>query len=360
MPQSQAVSTIQQSGSLDPADQQREGRQMGALIRTHAAHRGMMKKDEFYSPQKGKIAPTARALQKMANAQNISSEVVRVEWKNEDSIRKAMCTAYVRAWVGSRSRPRQEQTEALTLLMPAIAQKYAIKKLNSKYEDSKWRPDDVLVDEGSGRMWPVSKRHQMEMLSYLADQYAFLERSAITKCQSRVFDKLLRPDAEIHYGDEEDMTAAEGEEYDAGHETALPPSGSGTDTDDEPEARDGSKDSGGDAPSPSGPAGEDPPATAEDARKVMEQDSFPPSPEQIADHEERAERRADPPAPPKREPVVLSRHALTIAADIDAAGGSKAALEKLSEAIKASKDALPAQEYAQVMEHFYNNYRLAK
>ena len=362
MAQTQALST-QPSGSLDPADQRRDEQQAGALIRSVAAQRGSLRKTEFYSPQKDVQAPTARAIQKMANAQHISSEVLRLEWKNEDNFKTAMCTAYVRAWIGSRSRPKQEQVEALTMSMSAIAQKYILKKLTEKWKGSGPAPSwftekqisekDITLDEPTGRMWPTTRRLQMEMLSFMADQFAFLDRLAITKAQARAFDKLLRPDAQVHYGDEEG--------YDGDHEK---PSSNGSD---ENEGAD--TDHPAESEETAGPARADPPAAPsetphQERAQVMPQDtSFPPTEEELAAHEEtlsKASQEAQNAGRKAVEELKMGERAQTLLASIEEKKASKKLLDGMADDLKNMKSELPPEEYAQVMQTFWTAYREAQ
>ena len=365
MAPTQAVATRQSSGSLDPVDQRREGQEKVSVVRAFAAHRGTLQKDEFYEPQKGVKAPTARALQKMANAQHISSEVVRIDWKNEESFRGAMCTAYVRAWIGTRMKPKQEQTEAVTMSMSAIIQKYIGKKLSERwkkdgpvpqwFKDKQWQESDVVLDEATGRMWPVSKKHQQEMLSFLSDQFAFLDRLAVTKAQARVFDKLLRPDAEIHYGDEGV------EEYDPDHETTPTHAGSGTDTGTEPTPQDAPGRAAG--PEDPGPPAKDPAAAPEDAAPPEVDDVFPPSAEDLDAHQERIEQQAKATQKTSTETVKkveLDERAQSLVSAIEAKQESKKSLDSLADSLQSAKKELPPEQYGEVMQTFWRFYQSAK
>lgn len=366
---SQAL-TVRSSGSLDASDQRREGQQMGAQIRTFAQHRGMMKRDEFYKPGGSKEVPNARALQKMANAQHISSEVTRIDWKNESSFKTAIATAYVRAWVGPRTRPRQEQTDAMSMNMAAIVQKYIVKKLSGAYgKKADWTDADVLIDEATGRLWPVTKRNQLAMLSFLSDQYSFLDRLAVTKCQARVFDKMLRPDADVHFGDGDDGT------YTEPHETAPASPGSGTGSPPPPAP----EDLGGDPPPAAGPQEDtspDPPAAAPPGAQVIDAEaaamimaeeeegvSFPPTEAQVADHGKKIDAHATQAAKAGAATAAeaeLSERSASLVRSIESAAGSKKSLDGLAQSLTAAKKDLPAGEHGRVMQVFWKIYREAK
>lgn len=341
---------------------------MAGINRTHALARSTIQKTDYYSVGGGKMAPSAKALQKMANAQHISSEVTRVEWKNETSIRTALCTAYVRAWVGSRARPKQEQTDALTMSMTAIAQKFIIKKLNAK--SYAWNENDVEINELTGMLQPVGKRKQMELMSFMADQFAFLDRLAITKCQARVFDKMLRPNAESHYGDDDND---EEQGYAPPHETAPEPPGSGTDTDTTLPGETTGRDTAPDA----GPPHEDPPAPETrhaggemiDAAMVAEvlgeerDVAFLPSEQEVDAHTERVEKQATETTKKVEkvaEEVKLSERAQSVVKRIEELKGSKKNLDTLADSLKAMKTELPPEESGRVMQVFWHHYREAK
>lgn len=358
-PDDKAVAKVQQSGSLQRADQARDGEVMAGQIRVFAQDRGMMKKDEFYEPQKGKQVPNARALQKMANAQNISSEVTRIEWRNEDNFKTAMCTAYVRAWIGKKADPKQEQTEALTMSMPAIIQKYVAKKMVmdtwkgkgepqawfiAKQKDV-WKDSDVIIDEASGRMFPVSKRHQIDMLSFLADQYSFLERNAVTKCQARVFDKMLRPDADTHYGDGNDE-----EEYTPPQDETTEPLSTDSDDRDDTGVPVQTNDPGEDG----GPETEDTPPPPEPPET-----SFPPTEEQVQQHNAVHTERvveATKTAESLKKDVDLDAAGKKLLKGIEECGNSKSALDSFAKKITDKKDTMPSEQYGAIMQKFWDAY----
>ena len=309
-------------------------------IRDFAASRGVMRKEEFYKAG-GKTVPSARALQKMANAQRICSEVVRIEWKNEENMKTALVTAYVRAWVGPRSRPKQEQTDALTMSMSSIMQKYAIKKM----QKDEWKEDDVSLDETTGRILPKSKRHWMQMLSFLTDQYSFLDRLAVTKCQSRVFDKMLRPDAETHYGDggyDQDHTDEQSSTKVVGNPSE-------------------SEDPGKPAPSedPTKPPRQDPPLPQEEPAAGQDKDAvdFPPSESDIAEHRKRVESNVQ---EEKKKEDPMDDETKSLIVQIEGMGKSRAKLDAMSSTLKEAKNTLRPDSYAAVMQTFWNHYRLSE
>lgn len=145
--------------------------------------------------------PDATLVQLMANVQNISTEITHTEWHSRDDMRRASYTVKVRGWVGSKDNPKQVVEDELTLSMPVIWQKYAVKKLQKRTywdrdarkrvtKEPEWEESSVQIT-GDGRIEPIDFQKKMEMFGYLTDQYEKLDRIANTKCAQRVQKKLL-------------------------------------------------------------------------------------------------------------------------------------------------------------------------
>lgn len=317
----------------------------GNVNRQLAIQHSSVKKSDFYSVG-GKTLPGARAIQKFANTQNISSEVIRLEWLNESSFYTAACTAYVRAWIGPRAKPKQETTQAITLSMVSIIQRYVTKKLTAK--NYAWPESDVVIGD-DGRILPATKKRQLEMLSYLADQRTFLDRSAITKAESRAFDKLLRPDAVEEYDDDHEQPAAH-VDVDTGEVTEGPPPPRPP-VPHAPEPED----------DPVGPEAEDPEPPPREAKAPTVEPSFPPTAEEMASHNKQVENlgkekpKKEPPPPP-----TLGAEARELIEKIEKAGAYRSGLEKLGTTLTKAKADLPAGEYAQVMQVFWKAHATAK
>lgn len=320
--------------------------------KTLAMQRGSVSKDDFY--QVGdKVVPSARAMQKMANAQKISSEVLRIEWYDRESFYTAACTVYVRAWIGPRAKPKQESTQSVTLSMVGIIQRYATKKMSGGVDEWRgkgaepdwfkrkkadaWKETDVSIDAG-GRIMPTGKKNQLDMLSYLSDQFMFLDRMAITKAESRAFDKMLRPDA---IADDEDDLDGLSVDPDTGEVTEPPLP--------HPPARKVAKKAKAevvepaDAPTPEEPYNPD----------------FPPSDEELAQHEKNVAEIFSAPAPvkdespKKKELSPLSAAARKLTDEIDAAGPYRSKLESLGSTLTKAKGDLSPEEHGRVMQHFW-------
>ncbi len=166
---------------------------------------------------KEKLEPDAFALQTLATVQRINTEVVGKTWENPDNFLKAAVTVRVRGWKGDKENPTIEKTVELRMSMQTIAMRYVMDKLDVKMkwnnttkkkeqQASDWTPDDVEFED-NGMCKPKDPRKRIAMLSYLTDQYAFLDRTAESKAERRLNMKLLGFD----WRDPDEITSETGE-----------------------------------------------------------------------------------------------------------------------------------------------------
>ena len=295
-----------------------------------AIQRATVKSTDFYSVG-GKQQPSAKAMQKFANSQNLSSRVEKLEWHERDNFYSAACTAYVKAWRGAEMKPKQVSIQAVTLSMTAIIQRYVSKKLGSG-----WKPDDVEIDD-SGHIMPKSDSLKRSMLSFLADQYAFLDRMAITKAESRAFDKLLRPDS--------------ADEYNVAHEP--PPTDGGIDSEtgeiiDPPSVP-------SDPEEPAGHLSPHPVDVASHQPHPEKAVAFPPTDEELEAHKKVVDAQLVKTA--ERAPTPQEKRLLDL---IDAAGSSKKKLEEAAPEIEKARTSMTIEEHGVVMKHFWQCMTSAK
>lgn len=180
-----------------------------------------------YKDSKGqwqdKMEPDSFALQTLATVQKINTETLTVEWENADDLKKASVRVRVRAWKGKKDSPSIEKTVELRLSMRTIAMKYVTDKMAQKTkwqkgggkstQPAEWNEEDVIIAD-DGWMQPKTATHQIAMLKYLTDQYAFLDRTAETKAERRANIKLLgfdwRDPNEMTHEDKEIKTVGAG------------------------------------------------------------------------------------------------------------------------------------------------------
>lgn len=339
----ETLPAVQQSGSLDAADIQDDSTRIQAQNRALSIRHASIHQDDLYRVSGGKQAFSARAMGKLALAQDICTECVREEWTNKDDLYNASVSVYVRGWPARKKH--LQKTCGVTLHMGLVLQRFIVKKIASKYED-RWSPDDVTVDE-RGRMFPKSKAHQMQLLSYLVDQMTFLGRVAQTKAEKIVNEKLLDPGA---------FSSDEGPEYTGDDEPPTPPppppapkpSPKAPKQAKEPEA-------GGDTSQVKGRAHTPPPAGAPETAPDV---SFPPSKEELAEHERQTADLGKVPLAAK-EPAELderaslqSKEALAIDAALLLCYTQKD-LSPFAARIREAKDKIPAEDYGILMQVFW-------
>ena len=148
-----------------------------------------------------KKEPDAFALQTLATVQKVSSETLSVEWENPNDLKKAAVKVRVRVWKGKKETPTIERTVELRYSMQAIAMKYVMDKLEAKSKwnaktrkkevtNAEWSEDSVQIFD-NGWVEPKAATEKIKMLSYLTDQYTFLDRTAETKAERRANLKIL-------------------------------------------------------------------------------------------------------------------------------------------------------------------------
>ncbi len=120
--------------------------------------------------------------------------------KSADLLNAAV-TVRVRGWKGNKQKPEIEKTVELRLSVRAIAMRYVMDKCEEKMvynKDSRrkeprpaeWKEEDINILP-NGWVEPKEYKKRIAMMSYLTDQYSFLDRTAESKAERRVNLKLL-------------------------------------------------------------------------------------------------------------------------------------------------------------------------